>query len=223
MTDLDALLSRIGVDRSAGQQVADLFAEWWAAHDSRAHTVLDTLAQAASTDTAALDALLCLIDRHGLSRPALRRILIAIDDVADAEQSTLAVVATKVGQYHGSARFTTWLHQVASNEAKMLIRARERRPSSAAEEPPVAPFLARLSTMLANRDVIERAFVALPDDYRNVLVRREIDGLDYEEIAATLGIPIGTVRSRLSRARAMLVELLRDELGDEVDAEVDAR
>ncbi|MEL6894047.1 MAG: sigma-70 family RNA polymerase sigma factor, partial [Actinomycetota bacterium] len=136
------------------------------------------------------------------------------DDIEETEQSALAVVAVKVGQYRHTARFTTWLHQVASNEAKMLIRARDRRPSSAVEEPPVAPFVARLSTMLADRDVIERAFSTLPDDFRRALELREIDGLDYEEIAADLDVPVGTVRSRLSRGRALLVERLRDELTD---------
>jgi RNA polymerase sigma-70 factor, ECF subfamily len=215
MTEVDELLARVGDDRAAANQIFTLFAEWWPTHDERAHGVLDRLAADAAISTDSLDLLLELVDRHGISRPALRRILISADDVDEAEQSTLAVVAMKVDKYNGTARFTTWLHQVASNEAKMLIRARSRRPSSAVEDPPVAPFVARLSTLLADRDVIERAFAALPDNFRRPLELREIDGLDYDEIAATLDIPIGTVRSRLSRARAMLVESLRVQLPDD--------
>ncbi len=215
MSEPSDLLAQLSDDRFAADRLAELFTEWWPQRDNRAHELLDALALTAAADEDALELLLRLIDNHGLSRPALRRVLIDADDVADAEQSTLAVVAMKVGQYNGTARFSTWLHQVASNESKMLIRARDRRPSTAVAEPDVAPFVARLSTMLADRDTIERALAALPDDFRRPLELREFDGLDYDEIASTLNVPVGTVRSRLSRARSMLVANLRAEMADE--------
>lgn len=90
----------------------------------------------------------------------------------------------------------------------MLIRSRERRPSTPVADPEPAPFLARLSTLVADRDLIDRALGELPDTYRRPLELREIDGLDYEEIAATLDINIGTVRSRLNRGRSMLASAL---------------
>ena len=210
MIDPFDLLARLSTSRIAGQQLAEEFAIWWTDRDERVHTVLDTLAADAPSSPEALELLLVLIDRHRISRAALRKILITADDVDQADQATLAVVAMKVGQYQQTGRFTTWLHQVASNEAKMMIRARDRRPSTAVDEPPVAPFLARLSTLLANRDVIERALAELPADFRAPLELREIDGLEYEQIAERLDLPIGTVRSRISRARARLVENVRD-------------
>ena len=214
------LLDKVTADaagaRRAGDQLGELFAEWYAARDERVHTGLDSLAMNAPSNESALEVLLILVDRHGLARPALRRILLDPEDLDNAEQSTLAVVGMKIAQYNGAARFLTWLHQVASNEAKLLIRSRDRRPSSAVAEPPVAPFVARLSTILADRDVVERALGELPADFRRPLELREVDGLDYAEIAAVLEVPVGTVRSRLSRARTALMVSLRAEL-DEVE------
>jgi hypothetical protein len=96
MTQVDELLARIGDDRGAPHQVSTLFAEWWSTRDERAQLVLDRLALDAASSTDSLDLLLELVDRHGISRPALRRILISADDLDEAEQSTLAVVAMKV-------------------------------------------------------------------------------------------------------------------------------
>lgn len=203
------LCERLSVDRLGAERLADQFARWWDGRHPEGQELLDELAARAGSDEVALSALLSLIDRHGLARAALRRTLVDNDDVDEAEQSTMAVVAFKIDSFDGRARFTTWLYQVARNEAKMLIRSRSRRPATPVAEPELTPFLARLSTLLANRDVIDRAFEALPEEYRRPLRLREFDGLEYDEIAATLGIPIGTVRSRLSRGRARLVEQLR--------------
>lgn len=62
--------------------------------------------------------------------------------------------------------------------------------------------------------MIDRVLGELPESFRRPLELREIDGLEYDEIAAELDIPVGTVRSRLSRGRGMLVTALRNELGD---------
>jgi RNA polymerase sigma-70 factor (ECF subfamily) len=186
---------------------ADLqhFAQWWAARDERAGRLLDALAAHSDGDPDALGALLRLVLEHGLCRPALRKILVAEHDLEDAEQATLAVVAHRIGQFEGRARFTTWLHQVAVNEARMLIRARARRPSEPlAEEPAGSAYVTRLSTFVANRMMVRQAVDALPEEFRAPLILREYDGLSYEEIAARLDCPVGTVRSRLSRARAAL-------------------
>ena len=66
--------------------------------------------------------------------------------------------------------------------------------------------------MLADRDLVERAIRDLPDELRAPLVLRELDGLEYAEIASALGVELGTVRSRLHRARAALVVELRSAL-----------
>lgn len=202
-----ALVERLHVDRTAAEVVVDAFGRWYASRDDRAGELLDLLASQRHTEP-----LLRLVERHGLARPALHRLLIDAHDIDDAEQATLVAVGLRLDRFAGTSRFTTWLHQVATNEAKMLIRTRERRPSTPTDEPAVAPFIARLSTMLADRDLVDRALARLPDDLRRTITLREIDGLDYEEIAAATGVELGTVRSRLHRARARLVDDLRAHL-----------
>jgi RNA polymerase sigma-70 factor, ECF subfamily len=66
-----------------------------------------------------------------------------------------------------------------------------------------------MSTLVANRDLIDRAMADLPESLREPLRLREVEGLDYEEIGRVLGVPVGTVRSRLSRARAALADSVR--------------
>ena len=202
-----ALIARLTSDRTGAEAATTAFADWHDAKDERGADLLDALAAGRHTD-----ALLRVIERHGLARPALFRLLIDADDIGDAEQATLVAVGLGLDNFAGTSRFTTWLHQVATNEAKMLIRSRERRPTTAVAEPTTAPFLARLSTMLADRDLVDRALAELPDDLRHTITLREIDGLDYADIASELGVEIGTVRSRLHRARARLVDELRDHL-----------
>ncbi len=212
--DVGDLCDALDSERLGRDHVVEAFDRWWSERDPLAQDLLDELATRAAGDTTSLEVLLVLIDRHGIARPALRRTLIAEHDIADAEQATMAVVALKVAGFAGRARFTTWLHRVASNEAKMLVRARARRPSTPVAEPDASPFVARLSTLLADRDLIDRALDELPTQFRDVIVLREIDGLEYDEIATTLDIPLGTVRSRLNRARALLAELVRDSTGE---------
>lgn len=171
--------------------------------------LLDRLAVAAATSPAALEALLGLIRANRLAQPAIRRLVVDETDVDDVEQAVLAVVALKVSQFRGEARFTTWLHRVAGNEAKMFIRARLRRPPAAGSESPERGYLARLSSVIGNRDVVERALDAIPEHYRVALVLREVEHLGYEEIADRLDVPVGTVRSRLHKAR----ELMAREIG----------
>jgi RNA polymerase sigma-70 factor, ECF subfamily len=204
------LCDALDTDRLGREHAAEAFGRWWSERDPLAQDLLDELATRAAGDTTSLEVLLVLIDRHGVARPALRRTLIAEHDIADAEQATMAVFAFKVAGFEGRARFTTWLHQIASNEAKMLVRARARRPSTPMAEPETSPFVARLSTLLADRDLIDRSLNELPAQFREVIVLRELDGLEYDEIATALDIPLGTVRSRLNRARALLAELVRD-------------
>lgn len=214
MSTPEELTGRLGTARSASTAILDRFPAWWAERDPAASELLDELARRGRNDAEALDLLLTLVVRHRIARPALHRTLIDQNDIADAEQATLAAVAMRLDRFDGRSRFTTWLHAIADNEAKMLIRSRERRPSTPTDQPEVAPFLARLSTILADRDVIDRALAGLPDRLRRPLELRELDGLDYAEIAATLEIEIGTVRSRLSRGRAELVTILRHATDD---------
>lgn len=172
--------------------------------DGAESQLIDDLAAAASTSLDAMEVLLGLIQSHRLAQPGIRRLVVNEADVDDIEQAVLAVVALKVAQFRGDARFTTWLHQVASNEAKMFVRSKSRRPVETVVAAPERGYLARLSSIVGDRDVIERALDALPHHYRETLILRELEQLDYVEIAARLDLPVGTVRSRLHKARALM-------------------
>jgi DNA-directed RNA polymerase specialized sigma24 family protein len=95
-----------------------------------------------------------------------------------------------------------------SRQLRCIIDAPPDRPIRG----PLVPFLAHLSTLIANRDLIDTALAELPEAFRRPLELRELDGLSYEEIATLLDVELGTVRSRLSRARAMLAAQLYDAL-----------
>jgi RNA polymerase sigma-70 factor, ECF subfamily len=211
MTELDEIRVALEhIDGATRRRIVTNFEAWWSNRAIEARELLHDLAVRARSSADATDVLLELLDRHGVARPAIRRLLISEQDVDDAEQATLAVVATRLDQFEGRAQFTTWLHQVATNESKMLIRSRSRRPAVPLADSEPAPFLARLSTIFADRDLVERALAQLPEPFREVITLREVHRLDYDEIAAQLDVPVGTVRSRLSRARALLVDSLRE-------------
>lgn len=195
----------------------EAFARAWQAHaTAEADAVLDDLAaQGAAGDSQAGATLVEIVRRHRLAHPALRKVLIAEADIDDAEQTTLIAVATGLTGFEGRAKFRTWLHTVALNEARMLIRARDRRPAVPLDEvagidgPQASAFMHRVSSLIADRAVIDAAIADLTPEFRETLLLRERDGLDYDEIAARLALPVGTVRSRLHRARAALGAAVR--------------
>lgn len=200
---IDLVQSLVDGSSAARSQVERFYRSLRASNDEGAHELMDALADAAKQSAPAMETLLGLVQQHSLAVPAIRRVLINPADVDDTEQAALASVALRLNQFDGRSRFTTWLYTVASNEAKSLLRMRSRRPATGAELPETG-YLAHLSTLLGQRDMIDRALEQLPEKFREVLIAREVRQLDYEEIAATLDLPVGTVRSRLHRARELM-------------------
>jgi RNA polymerase sigma-70 factor (ECF subfamily) len=147
---------------------------------------------------------------------AMTRILGSAADAEDVVQDSFVQAFLKLETFRRSALFYTWLYRIASNTACSL--ARRRRPArsvdhmrEAAIEPadPGESPSGRLER--AERAAqLETALGKLPQDYREVLVLREIEGFDYETLAQMLDVPIGTVRSRLFRARLQLREHLKE-------------
>lgn len=179
---------------------------------SAADLIDDVVRAAQAGSDPAMDVLLRTIAQHRLVHAPIRKYLINEADIDDVEQAVLATVATKLDKFEGKSRFTTWLYRVASNEALMLVRSRSRRPNASeelGEEDYKAGYIARVSSMVANRDAVDAAVQALDEIYRVPLLLREYEQLDYQEIANRLDIPVGTVRSRLNRARKDVAELLR--------------
>ncbi len=139
------------------------------------------------------------------------------DLVPDIAQETFLRAYRALHQFRGDAQFYTWLYRIAVNTAKKALLELKRNPvvyenaaapASADEEtfrPEPEPTSAETpEAELAAREVaaaVQAAVAALPEDLREALLLREIEGLSYEEIAAAMGTPIGTVRSRIFRAR----------------------
>lgn len=161
---------------------------------------------AAAGDRAALERLL---DEHAdLVHAVCRRIVRDPQDALDAAQEAMIAVVRGIASYDGRARFTTWLYRVATNAALMELRRRARRPTP--QELTVDPAADRSGPdrEVAARLDVEAALAALPVEQRVVVVLREFEDLEYEQIAVVLGVPIGTVRSRLNRARRALLRSL---------------
>lgn len=152
-------------------------------------------------DTAALDELLVLIDAEGLAGVAVRRVLLNQQAVADVCQDVLVVVAESIGKWDGRGRFTTWLWSVARNKA--VDHLRRTRPTSELPDVIVSDQ-DRISSLIATRVSVNDAVEALPDRYRDPVVLRDVEQRDYAEIAELLDLPPATVRTRVSRGRAMV-------------------
>lgn len=153
--------------------------------------------------------------------------------VEDIAQETFIRAYRALHQFRGDAQFYTWLYRIAVNTAKKALVDLRRNPvisenafySGGGDDETSAPALELTSdetpeTIFAAKEVAEAvsaAMQALPDDLRQAIAFREIDGLTYEEIAEAMDCPIGTVRSRIFRAReaisAKVKPLLENQMG----------
>ena len=152
-------------------------------------------------------------ERHGAQVQRLcLRLLGRATDAEDATQDVFLKLLERTGSFDGRSLFSSWLHRLTVNTClHRLERERLRlvRPLPEALDAPADPGEAP-GDSLARTEVrlqLERLLARLSGEHRAVLVLRELEGLSYREIAATLSVPEGTVMSRLARARAELVRL----------------
>jgi len=135
------------------------------------------------------------------------------EDAHDAAQETFVKAFRALTRYRHEAALSTWLHRIAVNTALDIVRRRPQMPPASLDDV-VLPATAHNPDNEAERREVQRrvhqALRRLSPDHRVVVVLRDLQGMAYEEIAAVLRIPVGTVRSRLSRARDALRVLLRD-------------
>jgi RNA polymerase sigma-70 factor, ECF subfamily len=172
-------------------------------------------------DRSALDALL----RAHYDRifAVCRRITGNDADAADAAQEALLAVVRGLARFDGRSSFGTWVYRIATNASLDELRRRRRRPvlADAGDVPDdrqphlVDPDGERPLDLVADRQQLDRALRAVPEEFRVPLVLRDVGDLDYAEIAATLELPIGTVKSRIARGRAALAQILR--AGNHID------
>lgn len=128
------------------------------------------------------------------------------EDARDAAQDAFLSVLRHAKSFRGDARFTTWFHRVVVNACYDLLRRRDRVPLSLVEDavPDVADPSAERADEIGFSVDLARALQQVPEEHRAVLLLHDVHDLPYEEVAAVLEIPIGTVKSRLHRGRAAL-------------------
>jgi RNA polymerase sigma-70 factor, ECF subfamily len=169
----------------------------------------DALAAAAAKgDRAALESLL---RRHAsLVNAVCRRVLGNPEDALDAAQEALLAIARKIHTFDGRSRFSTWCYRVATNAALDEARRRARRPVAVEFLPEPRAGSRSIDDLVADQLDVDAALRHLSPDHRAAVALRDLVGLDYAEIGEVLGIPPGTVRSRIARGRAALADHLAE-------------
>ena len=144
-----------------------------------------------------------------------RRIAGSSRDADDAAQEAMISIVKGIHRFDGRSAFTTWIYRIATNAALDELRRRNRRPAlhSVTDDDGYAPesvdpLSERTVESVADRLAIDEALANLPEEFKAAVVLRDVCDLDYAEIADVLDVPVGTVKSRIARARAQLVQQL---------------
>ena len=167
------------------------------------------------------DAVEALVVRYQVRIFNYVRALTANDaDADDVAQETFIRAFRSIKQFRGDSSFMTWLYQIATNVARTHLGKRTRQSAVwgrriEAEEMAhdVASSVDRVEEAVIQRDALDRALSNLSETLRAPLILHDVEGLGYREIAEVLDVPIGTVMSRLFRARQRLRPLLSDLCG----------
>jgi RNA polymerase sigma-70 factor (ECF subfamily) len=180
---------------------------------------LDLVRRAQQNERGAFD-LLVLKYQHKVIK-LVARLLRDPTEAEDVAQEAFVKAYRALGSFRGDSAFYTWLYRIAVNTARNSIASRQRRPLdyeaelSESEQNTVAARLKHDDTPEATalseeiRQTVNSAIEQLPEDLRTAIVLREIEGLSYEEIAAAMDCPVGTVRSRIFRAREAIDRALQ--------------
>lgn len=150
-------------------------------------------------------------------------------EVEDITQETFIKAYRALPGFRGESAFYTWLYRIGVNTAKNYLVARKRQPASTEvlaedaenyEEGDLLRDVATPDAELQTKQIaqaVNSAVEALPEELRVAITLREIEGMSYEEIAQMMDCPIGTVRSRIFRAREAIAERIRPMLGTNKD------
>ena len=149
------------------------------------------------------------------------------EQALDITQEAFIKAYRALDKFRGDSAFYTWLYRIASNAAKNHLVAKGRRPGadttiedaetfeqSALISESSTPEAVAMSEELAQ--VVAEAMEALPEELRAALTLREFEGLSYDDIAVVLECPVGTVRSRIFRARESIDDRVREQMSEEL-------
>lgn len=164
------------------------------------------------------------IREHGAAMLSVaRRLLINEDDTRECVQEAYLLAFARISSFEGRSSFRTWLHRIVVNSALGILRSRKRHNTQSIDDllpvfdsdgcriEPTWQFNEPLSKILElneTRDLVRCSIENLPDKYRIVLMLRDIEGYDTEEVATLLGTNTGVIKTRLHRARAALKKQL---------------
>lgn len=153
-----------------------------------------------------------------------RRYTRSEEDARDALQTAYLNAFRALPGFEGKSRLSTWLHRIVVNAALMKLRSQQRKPETSIDEllpsfqqdghhveqfADWGPSAEQLLEQKRTRETVRRCIERLPDDYRTVLLLRDIEDLSTEETSRVLGVTRGAVKTRLHRARQALSTLLR--------------
>lgn len=133
------------------------------------------------------------------------------EDASDVAQDVFLWLWENIGQFRFKSQFSTWLYRIVTNRCLNLKDQRQRRKTDPMEIDDSQPWVPldtatpeRTVLQAEQREILQKALDALKDDYRKILILREMQDLSYEELAEVLGCSVGRVRSRLHEARQAL-------------------
>lgn len=159
------------------------------------------------------------------------RIMRNPEDAQECVQEAFLQAFKNIHRFEGRSSVWTWLHRIVVNSALLKLRARRRRPEGSLDDlmpqfdetqcriEPRGQSRDSVETLLSKketRDAVREAISQLPEDYRSVLLLRDIEELDTQETATALQINVGAVKTRLHRARAALKKLLEPVIGGSI-------
>lgn len=200
---------------------------------SEEETEAQFVARLVARDEAAFNVLVTTYERRVFS--LVFRMLGRRDEAEDLAQEVFVQVFKAIDQFRGDSKLSTWIYRIAvnlcKNRSKYLSRRHagnqddvdalaERAPLTAAKGVSVGD-ISRPDELVEGMQlelVVKRAIAQIDPDFREVLVLRDVEDLSYEEIASVTGLPDGTVKSRIHRARAQLRALVEQAMGEKVRA-----
>lgn len=150
-------------------------------------------------------------------------------EVDDVVQESFIKAYRALGKFRGDSQFYTWLYRIAVNTAKNVLVSRNRRPPQSDVDIADAEYYSGSERLqdndspenLAFRDelqgVVNNVLTNLPEDLRTAVTLREFEGLSYDDIAAIMECPVGTVRSRIFRAREAIDQKVTALMGGNLD------
>ena len=138
-----------------------------------------------------------------------KRLMINDQDALDATQESLIAIATRINKFERRSKFSTWLYRVTTNICFDELRKKSRIPIPDSESEQLEISIdPSFEKQIDDKLLINEVLNLLPNEFKTALVLRDLCDLNYDEISEILNIPIGTVRSRISRGRSAISNYL---------------